>query len=211
MVAGGWSKDNPNKIPTPCSSPNQNNAGKQTKAPPEPGSKSPSKGPTIQPKSSQGKSEGLSQKVDEDLEQICKGMSSTSRKETLEELLANFQEDKHVGWLGFAEFLLEQNLFDNNSGHMSPDVVIPPVSPPDILDGWKVLHGFIKGDGNCLFQAVATWVCRDQEAHQEVRGKCCKEMAQNPDKYLPFITQGDLEGKASLHDQGIFGTLLTQR
>ncbi|PLW36317.1 hypothetical protein PCANC_19457 [Puccinia coronata f. sp. avenae] len=169
-VAGGWSKDNPNKIPTPCSSPNQNNAGKQTKAPPEPGSKSPSKGPTIQPKSSRGKSEGLSKKVDEDLERIRKGTSSTSRKETLEELLANFQEDKRVGWLGFAEFLLKQNLFDNNSGHIPPDLVIPTVSPPDILDGWKVSHGFIKGDGNCLFQAVATWVCGDQEAHREESG-----------------------------------------
>ncbi|PLW36909.1 hypothetical protein PCASD_10192 [Puccinia coronata f. sp. avenae] len=163
-VAGGWSKDNPNKIPTPCSSPNRNDAGKQTKAPPEPGSKSPSKGPTIRPKSSRGKSEGLSKKVDEDLEQIRKGTSSTSRKETLEELLANFQEDKRVGWLGFAEFLLEQNLFDDNSGHIPPDLVIPTVSPPDILDGWKVSHGFIKGDGNCLFRAVATWVCGDQEA-----------------------------------------------
>ncbi|PLW33983.1 hypothetical protein PCANC_16387 [Puccinia coronata f. sp. avenae] len=209
-VAGGWSKDNPNKIPTPCSSPNQNDAGKQTKAPPEPGSKSPSKGPTIRPKSSRGKSEGLSKKVDEDLERIRKGTSSTSRKETLEELLANFQEDKRVGWLGFAEFLLEQNLFDDNSGHIPPDLVIPTVSPPDILDGWKVSHGFIKGDGNCLFRAVATWVCGDQEAHQEVRRKCCKEMAQNPDKYSPFVTRGDLEGKASLQDPDIFGTFLTQ-
>ncbi|PLW36556.1 hypothetical protein PCANC_15517 [Puccinia coronata f. sp. avenae] len=35
-------------------------------------------------------------------------------------------------------------------------------------------------------------------------------MAQNPDKYLPFVTRGDLEGKASLHNQDIFGTFLTQ-
>ncbi|EPB76972.1 OTU-like cysteine protease, partial [Ancylostoma ceylanicum] len=53
--------------------------------------------------------------------------------------------------------------------------------------GFEIRH--VRGDGSCMFRAVADQLYGDQEMHGEVRRLCMDYMVRNRDHFAPFVAE----------------------
>ncbi|OAV87379.1 hypothetical protein PTTG_29453, partial [Puccinia triticina 1-1 BBBD Race 1] len=131
-------------------------------------------------------------------------------KRALEKIVAAHDPNKLVGWRGFADFLLRENLWRNSSATLKH---IPGPNQTYLLGalhGWKRSGGFIGGDGNYLFRAVASWVHDDQEGHGKARDACFRELEGNKDVYSPYVSKEDLMEDHPVHETMVYPMFLVK-
>jgi hypothetical protein len=215
-LPGGFSKDNPEKIPSPSPPPQTIPEESSDKSSPEPQRKKDQLIPVVVvPKivmkktlvetktipSKTRKNNSLADSVKTDIDLASQARTTTKEK------LKTPQDRSHgrtlLGWTGFADFLHKNNLCNDSSSHIPSSEKIPTSSKKDILDGWKLSENFIKGDGNCLFRGVATWLLGHQDQHQKIRTPCYDELAKNQDHYAPFVTRDDLRQPGQTAQEGL--------
>ena len=70
-----------------------------------------------------------------------------------------------------------------------------------LAKGFKIVN--VKGDGNCLFRAIALLLEKDQNRYQKYRDQTSQFMAKNKEKLLPWFSTTENE-VATYDDLGIF-------
>ncbi|KAK5971628.1 OTU domain-containing protein [Trichostrongylus colubriformis] len=117
---------------------------------------------------------------------------------------------KKVGWMyefameesqryKEARVILEKALIDEEDGFPDPAGALEThEQPPSYLEAdfarlLKRTRGFdirvVRGDGSCMFRAVADQLYADQDMHGEVRRLCMDYMERNRDHFAPFVAE----------------------